>query len=90
LLPARSKIAAVEHHASLPYPEMPAFIAKRRGRDALAARALEFCILTATRTRETLEAEWPEIDLASRVWTIPGTRSPSLLPRCRTRRELPD
>jgi integrase len=74
LLPARAKIAVVEHHASLPYSEMPAFLVKLRGRDALAARALEFCILTATRTSETLEAEWQEIDLAQQVWTIPGIR----------------
>lgn len=74
LLPARAKIAAVERHASLPYTEMPAFVVKLRSRDALAAKSLEFCILTATRTSETLEAEWQEIDLAQQVWTIPGTR----------------
>jgi integrase len=74
LLPARSKITAVEHHASLPYADMPAFMAELRARDALAARALAFCILTATRTSETLEAEWFEIDLAGKVWTVPAAR----------------
>lgn len=74
LLPARSKIAAVEHHASLPYADMPAFMAELRARAASASRALAFCILTATRTSETLEAEWSEIDLAGKVWTIPAAR----------------
>jgi integrase len=80
LLPARSKIAAVEHHASLPYGEMAAFMENLRNRDALAARSLQFCILTATRTSETLEAEWSEIDLAAKVWVIPAARMKSSKP----------
>jgi integrase len=74
LLPARSKIAVVEHHSSHSYQQMPEFMAKLRERDALAARALEFCILTATRTSETLDAKWSEIDLAVKVWIIPALR----------------
>jgi integrase len=40
----------------------------------VSPKALEFCILTATRTGETVGARWPEINLAERVWIIPGTR----------------
>lgn len=74
LLPKRAKVQRVEHHAALPYGEMPAFMADLRSRKALAALALEFTILTATRTSETLLAQWDEIDMAGRVWTIPAER----------------
>jgi hypothetical protein len=38
------------HHAALPYNELPAFMDELRQRSGVAARALEFLILTATRT----------------------------------------
>ena len=58
----------------MPYVEVPAFIAKLRERHALAAMALEFTILTATRSGEVLGARWDEIDTASKVWTVPTAR----------------
>jgi integrase len=45
-----------------------------RTREGMAAAALEFLILTATRTGEVIGARWNEVDFASRVWTIPGER----------------
>ena len=36
--------------------------------------ALEFCILTATRSGEVLGARWSEIDIAGKVWTVPAAR----------------
>ena len=74
LLPAKSKVARVNHHAALPYAEHPAFMADLRARDGVGARALEFAILSATRTTETIEARWNEIDLKAKVWTIPAER----------------
>jgi integrase len=74
LLPDPGKIAKVKHFAALPYAEMPAFMAKLRSRDLLSARALEFTILTAARTSETIGARWSEIDLAEKVWTVPADR----------------
>jgi integrase len=74
LLPRRSKVARVEHHAALPYPELPAFMVELREREGIAARALEFAILTAGRTGEVIGAQWPEIDLEGRLWTIPPER----------------
>jgi integrase len=74
LLPARAKVRAVQHHAAVPYDELPAFLAALRAREAVAARALEFAILTAARTGETIGARWDEIDLQTRVWTVSGER----------------
>lgn len=74
LLPARSKVAKVEHHAALPWREVGAFVAELRKREAMAARALEFAILTAARTGEVLGATWGEVDLAAAVWTVPAGR----------------
>ena len=74
LLPARSKVAKVQHHPALPYAEMGAFMADLRKMEGVSPKALEFAILTATRTGETVGARWSEIDLAARMWTIPGER----------------
>lgn len=74
LLPARTRVKKVEHHAALPYAELPAFIGALRARAANAARALEFLILTAARTGEIIRADWSEVDLEKQVWTIPPER----------------
>ena len=74
LLPKKSKVRRVEHHAALPYVELPAFMAELREQDGIAARALEFAILTAARTGEVIGARWSEINLAERLWTIPAER----------------
>lgn len=74
LLPARAKVATVEHHPALPWREAPAFMAELAQRPAASARALAFTILTAARTSEALGAPWREVDLAERVWTIPPER----------------
>jgi integrase len=73
-LTARSELQEVEHHAALPYAEIGAFMAELNGRDAPAARALAFSILTSTRSSETRLATWAEIDMKERLWTIPGDR----------------
>jgi integrase len=74
MFPAVGKIAAVNHHEAMPYVDVPAFMAKLRDRDHLAAHALEFTILTAARTGETLGATWNEIDLATKMWVVPAER----------------
>ena len=73
LLPKPAKLGR-GHHAAMPYADVPAFIADIRRRSATAARALEFCILTATRSSETMLARWGEIDLDDKIWTIPADR----------------
>lgn len=73
LLPKRQKLSR-GHHAAMPYAEVAAFVAALRERQAMAALALEFCILTAARSGEVLGAEWSEVDLAGAVWTVPPHR----------------
>jgi integrase len=74
VLPARGKIQKTKHHAALPIDEVPAFMTALREQQGVAARALEFTILTAARTAETIGARWSEIDVASAIWTIPAGR----------------
>jgi integrase len=75
MLPSPSKIAAAQHHPALPYAEIPEFMAELRERDSLSALALEFTILAAARTSETIGATWEgEIDFEAKVWTVPANR----------------
>ena len=74
LLPARAKVRRVKHHAALPHTEIAAFIADLRAQSGIAARALEFTILCACRTGETLGATWGEFDLNRAIWTVPQAR----------------
>lgn len=69
------------HHEALPYKAAPAFVGRLRGTDTITARALEFLILTATRSAETRLAVFDEFDLDAATWTIPA-------PRTKERREL--
>lgn len=73
LLPKPSKLAR-GHHPAMPYDAVPAFMEQLRQREALAALALEYCILTAARTGEVLGATWGEINLREAVWTVPPER----------------
>jgi len=74
LLPVRSKVRRVEHHAALPYAELPGFLVSLREQEGIGARALEFAIVTAARTGEVIGARWGEIDLLDKTWTLPATR----------------
>lgn len=74
LLPARSKVAKVQHHPALPYGEIGGFVANVRTMEGVSPKALEFAILTATRTGETVGARWSEIDIDNALWTIPAGR----------------
>lgn len=73
LLPHRPKIEQ-HHHAAMPYEAVPGFAAKLRESDSVAARALEFSILCASRTAEVVEARWAEIDREAKLWIIPAER----------------
>ncbi|WP_333995237.1 tyrosine-type recombinase/integrase [Burkholderia orbicola] len=74
LLPKRSRVQKVEHHPALPYADLPDFMSELRAAEGTAARALEFLILTATRTNETIGATWQEFDLDEGIWTVPAER----------------
>jgi integrase len=62
------------HHEALPYSQIGAFMLELRGREGMAALALEFTILTAARTGEVLRTKWTEIDTDRAVWTVPAER----------------
>jgi len=74
LLPARGKVQKVQHHAALPYKEIRTFMKALREQEGVAARGLEFQILTASRTGEVIGAIWDEVNLGSMLWTIPASR----------------
>ncbi|MGE3708979.1 MAG: tyrosine-type recombinase/integrase [Hyphomicrobiaceae bacterium] len=74
ILPPRSKVRRVKHHAALPYAEIPQFMRELSRREGVSNLALKFVILTAARTGEALGAEWPEIDFEARLWTVPAER----------------
>lgn len=85
LLPKRKRLTQ-GHHPAMPFEQTPAFMARLRARPALAARALEFTILTAARTSEAIYARPAEVDLVHKVWDVPADRMkmevPHRVPLC--------
>jgi integrase len=83
LLPAKSKVRTVQHHAALPYAELPAFMTALRQQEGVAARALEFLILTGVRCGDIIGGgrddappmRWRDIDLTAKRWSIPKTKT---------------
>lgn len=69
-----NKVAKVQHHSAMPYRRIAEFMAELRQREGMAARALEFLILTAARSGEVRGATWDEIDLDDRLWIVPASR----------------
>jgi integrase len=63
-----------EHHAALPWRNVPAFMKQLASDDGVPAAAVAFAILTATRASEAAETRWCEIDMVARIWTIPARR----------------
>ncbi len=74
LLPRQSRSRRIKHHPALAYADMPAFMARLRQQEGVAARALEFTILTAARTSEAVGARWSEVDEHEAVWIVPADR----------------
>jgi integrase len=72
LLAAPTKIAKVKHHSSLPWQEIGSLMSDLGDREGISARALEFLILTASRSGEVRLARWDEI--SDGLWTIPADR----------------
>lgn len=74
LLPAPATLQKVDHHPALPYSQIGDFMLDLRAQNGIAARALEFTILNASRTIEAIGAQWSEVDFAEKVWTVPAER----------------
>ncbi len=73
ILPINTR-TKTNHHAALPYDQVPDFVKGLGPRLSTAARALEFLIYTAARTGEVLGAVWGEVDMAAKTWTVPASR----------------
>lgn len=73
LLPKRQKLQR-GHHAAMPFEHLPEFVMRLQVLEAVAARALEFLVLTAARSGEVRGATWDEFDLEAKLWTIPAKR----------------
>ena len=71
-----AQVHRTEHHRTMPYVEVGQAVAavRARSRRPLPALALEFFVLTATRSAEARGASWNEIDLEARTWAIPVGR----------------
>tara|TARA_R110000851_G_C13098990_1_gene567951 strand:+ start:4171 stop:5415 length:1245 start_codon:yes stop_codon:yes gene_type:complete len=82
LYPMPSKIRKITHFESIPYRDIAKFISELSKKDGTAARALEFTILTASRSNEVIGDKrikksgitWQEIDFENKIWTIPAGR----------------
>lgn len=72
-LPKPSKVNNREHFEAVPIDGMFAFMSKLRAVDGVSARALEFAILTASRTGSVRQATWDQIDVDAAVWIIPAS-----------------
>src|SRR5262249_3282920 len=75
LLPARSKVAKVEHHAALPWRQIGDFMTMLMREEGVSALALRLAILTAARTGEVVGARWSEIDVHAAIWMVPAGRT---------------
>jgi integrase len=73
-LPAKSKLAKVQHHPAMDFREAPAFMRDLAERTGAGADCLRFIILTACRFGEAAGATWREIDLDAGVWNIAADR----------------
>lgn len=71
---ARPRRGAKQHHAAMPFADLPEFMVRLGKAKGLGARALELLIHTAARTSEVLQARWSEFDLDAGLWVIPADR----------------
>jgi integrase len=74
ILPSPQKIVEVKHHEAMPYEELPTFLGELQCMDGMGARCLEMTILSCLRTSECIGANWSEINLNERLWTVPKER----------------
>lgn len=74
ILPKPSSVAKVRHHPAIPRKDIAHVMAKLAAADGMAAKAVRFTCMTAGRSGEIRNAVWSEIDLATRIWTVPASR----------------
>jgi integrase len=74
MLPNPRRLGERGHHPALRYADVPAFMARLRDTAGTASRALQFTILTAARSGETLGMTWDEVDFDTATWVVPASR----------------
>lgn len=74
VLASKASVRKVAHHRAMLFTDIPAFVTELRQRRGTAAKALEFLILTASRTAEVTGSTWTEFDLENKIWTVPAER----------------
>lgn len=74
VFPSKSKLRRVKHHAAVPLADLPGVFEELGESEGIAAAAVQFAILTAARPGEVAGLQWPEIDAAAKLWTVPGER----------------
>lgn len=74
VLQTPSKVTKVKHHKAVPWQDVGLFMSDLKQREGISAKALEFLILTASRSGEVRGATWQEIDLENKMWIIPAER----------------
>jgi integrase len=83
LLPKAAKVAKSDNQPALAVGDVSRWWAELAQRDGMAARALEFLTMTASRSGEVRGMTWDEVDLGpegaatlatTATWTIPGSR----------------
>jgi integrase len=74
LLPSANKIRKIQHRRALNWTDVPEFMVNLRKREGMAAKALEFAILTAARSGEVRGMTWDEVDISAKTWTIDSSR----------------
>lgn len=77
LLPKRSKVSKVQHHAALPFAKIGSFFSQIQQEQTVSSWAFQYLILTAARTSEVVAACWDEIGFDEKIWVIPGDRMKS-------------
>ena len=71
LEPYKKKIPEKNHFAKCPVSQIPALMEEIHNHPfSISARAVEFAILTATRSNAVRQAKWNEFDLKKGIWTI--------------------
>ena len=73
ILPKRDKLKR-KNFSAMPYEKIPTFMAELKKEEGMASLALQMTIHTASRTNETLGAKWSEVNLKTKLWTIPAER----------------
>ncbi|SDJ15215.1 tyrosine-type recombinase/integrase [Lutimaribacter saemankumensis] len=80
ILPKPAKVANKDNQPALALRDVSRWWVDLSNREGMAAKALQFAMLTASRSGAVRLATWDEIDLTARIWTIQPGRASSKIP----------